>query len=111
MLTYLDSLYDALVARDLPRLHHLVDDHPLARLLPHDALAEVRRFLAGKAFVHAVPLAVLRFRDQTARLLSEAPRAVEPVEPVAAPVTLSAPASTRRKGRRGANQMELPLSA
>jgi hypothetical protein len=110
MLTYLDSLCDALLARDLPRLHHLVDDHPLARLLPHDALAEVRRFLAGKAFVHAVPLAVLRFRDQTARLLSEAPRTAEP-EPVAAPVTLSAPASTRRKGRRGANQMELPLSA
>lgn len=110
MLTYLDSLCDALLARDLPRLHHLVDDHPLARLLPHDALAEVRRFLAGKAFVHAVPLAVLRFRDQTARLLSEAPRAAEP-DAVAAPVTLSAPASTRRKGRRGANQMELPLSA
>jgi hypothetical protein len=110
MLTYLDSLCDALVGRDLPRLHHLVDDHPLARVLPHDAQAEVRRFLAGRAFVHAVPLAVLRFRDQTARLLSEAPRAVEP-EPVAAPATLRAPVSTRRKGRHGANQMELPLSA
>jgi len=97
-----------LTERDLPRLHHLVDDHPLARLLPHDALAEVRRFLAGKAFVHAVPLAVLRFRDQTARLLNEAPRAAEPA---AVSTTLSAPASTRRKGRRGENQMELPLSA
>jgi hypothetical protein len=112
MLTYLDSLCDAMVARDLPRLHHLVDDHPLARLLPREAMAEIRRFLAGKASVHTVPLTVLRFRDQTARLLSEAPRAPEPLEAAAAHMTLSAPASTRRKsGQHAANQMELPLSA
>ncbi len=113
MLTYLDALCDAMVARDLPRLHHLVDDHPLARLLPKEALAEARRFLGGKSFVHAVPLAMLRFRDQTARLLSEAPRAAEPVEPVAPePATLTAPMPARRRGRRRrADQMELPLSA
>jgi hypothetical protein len=104
MLTYLDSLYDALVARDVPRLRHLVDGHPLARLLPADALAEVRRFVAGRVRPHAVPMAVLRFRDQTARLLSEAPRG----EVTADSASPSAPRSTRR--RRG-RQMELPLSA
>jgi hypothetical protein len=122
MLTYLDSLCDALVARDLPRLHHLVDDHPLARLLPPEAQAEVRRFLTGKVFVHAVPLAMFRFRDQTARLLSEAPRVADPIvpaelagapagAPAATSATRGAPASARRKGRRTAHQMELPLSA
>ena len=114
MLTYLDALCDALVVRDLARLHHLVDDHPLARLLPKEALAEVRHFLAGKALAHAVPLATLRFRDQTARLLSEAPRPVSPAEPAGTTpaMTRHAPRSTRRReGRREANQMELPLSA
>ena len=109
MLTYLDSLCDAMVARDLSRLRHLIDDHPLVRLLPKEALAEARRFLAGKASAHAVPLAVLRFRDQTARLLSEAPRTVEP-ELVTVPVSRRALVAPRRKGRRTANQMELPLS-
>ena len=48
MLTYLDSLCDAMVARDVVRLCALIDDHPLARLLPADAASEVRRFTAGK---------------------------------------------------------------
>lgn len=102
MLTYLDSLCDAMVARDLTRLRLLVDDHPLSRLLPSDAMSEVRRFLAGRASPHAVPLLMLRFRDQTARLLSEAPRAAPPV--------MATPTSTKQR-RRGVNQMELPLSA
>ncbi len=106
MLTDLDSLCDAMVGRDLPRLRHLVDDHPLARLLPADALAEVRRFLAGRVGAHAVPLHTLRFRDQTARLLSEKPRA-EPVPTMTAP--MAAPPASRR--RRVAEQTELPLSA
>lgn len=109
MLTYLDALYDAMVARDVTRLRALVEDHPLVRLLPAEAMAEVRRFLAGKASAHAVPLAMLRFRDQTARLLSELPRAAP-----AAAETLSRPplpASAKRRRHRSANQMELPLSA
>ena len=104
MLTYLDALCDAMTARDLARLRHLVDDHPLARLLPAESLAEVRRFLANKAGRHAVPLMTLRFRDQTARLLSEQPRP-----------TAEDPASVARgpahRRRRVAVQTELPLSA
>jgi hypothetical protein len=113
MLTYLDSLCDAMAARDLPRLRDLVEDHPLARLLPADAMSEVRRFLAEKVSVHTVPLVMLRFRDQTARLLSELPRhgATED-EPPAGPATAQrTSSSTGRQRRRRANQMELPLSA
>ena len=109
MLTYLDSLCDALAARDPVRLRDLVDNHPLARLLPADAMAEVRRFLAGKATLHAVPLAMLRFRDQTARLLSELPR--EESASIAAPAVLGPPPVTRRRRRRSVAQTELPLSA
>jgi hypothetical protein len=109
MLAYLDALCDAMVARDLTRLRNLVNDHPLARLLPADAMSEVRRFLAGRTSVHAVPMFMLRFRDQTARLLSELPRPELPSsEPDAMP---RMPASLGRQRRRGANQMELPLSA
>ncbi len=108
MLTYLDSLCDAMMARDLPRLHNLVDDHPLVRLLPAEAMSEVRRFLAQKAGRHAVPLMTLRFRDQTARLLGEPTHDIgAPVRTVPAPM---APVVPRR--RRGtAIQTELPLSA
>ena len=109
MLTYLDSLLDAMAARDLARLRDLVDDNPLVRLLPMEVLAEVRRFLSGKMSVHAVPMVMLRFRDQTARLLSETPRnEVPPGEPS---VAHRMPVSAGRRGRRGANQIELPLSA
>jgi hypothetical protein len=107
MLTYLDSLCDAMVARDLPRLSNLVDDHPLARLLPAEAMAEVRRFLADTVGRHAVPLLTLRFRDQTARLLSEQPRAESVAAPVG-PVRASRPPTRRR---RSTAQTELPLSA
>lgn len=107
MLTYLDSLCDALAARDLPRLRGLVDANPLVRLLPAEALAEVRRFLAQKTGPHAVPLAMLRFRDQTARLLNEPPRAEGEV---AAPMP-GATAPPMRRRRRTAAQTELPLSA
>ncbi|MEK6613101.1 MAG: hypothetical protein AABZ29_09980 [Gemmatimonadota bacterium] len=109
MLTYLDSLCDAMVARDMVRLRALIDDHPLARLLPADATSEVRRFVAGKASVHAVPMVMLRFRDRTARLLSEVPRAELPADESSTPQRLAA--TSRRRGRRRANQMELPLSA
>jgi hypothetical protein len=107
MLTYLDSLCDALVARDLPRLRHLADHHPLARVLPAEAAAEVQRFLAGTVTPHAVPLATLRFRDQTARLLSGtlAPPAAAPPP---APALRSAPPRPRAARRRTA-QTELPL--
>jgi len=105
MLTYLDSLCDAMVARDEPRLRNLVEGHPLVRLLPADAMAEVRRFLSAKLSRHAVPLAMLRFRDQTARLLSEQPRADLPL-PVALP-----PKREQRRRRRISAQTELPLSA
>lgn len=103
MLAYLDSLCDAMAARDTARLRNLVDGHPLARLLPADALAEVRRFLAGKVSAHTVPLETLRFRDQTARLLNEQPRGV----PAMAVPSVSAP----RRRRPAAEQTELPLSA
>jgi len=106
MLAYLDSLCDAMVARDLTRLRNLVNDHPLARLLPSDAMSEVRRFLAGKTTVHAVPMVMLRFRDQTARLLREKPRTELPLAASPMPPRLAAPARRRR-----AKQMELPLSA
>jgi hypothetical protein len=106
MLTYLDSLCDAMTARDAARLHHLVDDHPLARLLPADAMAEVRRFLTQKVGRHAVPLATLRFRDQTARLLNELPQGGVPVPSL---TPLQAPPVTVR--RRASPQTELPLSA
>lgn len=109
MLTYLDSLCDAMTARDLPRLRDLVDDHPLARLLPGEAMAEVRRFLAGKAGRHTVPLVMLRFRDQTARLLSELPRARAEETELHEEAPRVRP--NRRRPRRRANQMELPLSA
>ena len=113
MLTYLDSLCDAMAARDLPRLRHLVDDHPLARLLPAEAMAEVRRFLAGKVGRHAVPLMTLRFRDQTARLLSEQPREEAAATPAAAaaPATVRASRAPARRRRQSASQTELPLSA
>lgn len=107
MLTYLDSLCDAMAARDLPRLRDLIDEHPLARVLPADAVAEVRRFLAAKIGMHTVPLAMLQFRDQTARLLNEAPRPdAAPAEPPSV-----APHAPRRRHRRAATQTELPLSA
>ncbi|MHB8837357.1 MAG: hypothetical protein ACYC7F_00190 [Gemmatimonadaceae bacterium] len=93
--------------RDLPRLRNLVEGHPLARLLPADAMQEVRRFLAQKAGRHAVPMATLRFRDQTARLLNEAPHT--PALESAPPAVPSVQASPRR--RRSALQTELPLSA
>lgn len=107
MLTYLDSLCEALVARDLPRLRHLADDHPLARVLPAEAADEVRRFLAGAVSPHAVPLATLRFRDQTIRLLSGAP--VSPDAPPAEPVPPRSAPARHRTGRRRAAQTELPL--
>lgn len=106
MLTYLDALCDAMVARDVVRIRALFDDHPMARLLPADATAEVRRFAAGKATVHAVPLVMLRFRDQTARLLSELPRAEMPL----AESQPRQPVPGRRRRRR-TRQMELPLPA
>ncbi len=109
MLTYLDSLCDAMVAHDAGRLRALLDGHPLARLLPADAMSEVRRFLAGKASVHAVPLVMLRLRDQTARLLNETPRAESPLPEAAVPQRGPVPAGRQR--RRRVNQMELPLSA
>lgn len=107
MLTYLDSLCDAMTARDVARLHNLVDDHPLARLLPADAMAEVRRFLTQKVSRHAVPLVTLRFRDQTARLLNELPQGGVPAPPLT-PMQ-GPPVATRR--RRASLQTELPLSA
>jgi hypothetical protein len=112
MLAYLDALCDAMVARDLTRLRDLVNDHPLARLLPSAAMSEVRRFLAGRTTVHAVPMTMLRFRDQTARLLSEAPRTEQAPSESSTVEHVPALVSRRaRQGRRGANQMELPLSA
>ena len=105
MLTYLDSLCDAMTTRDVARLHHLVDDHPLARLLPADAVAEARRFLAQKVGRHAVPLITLRFRDQTARLLNDLPHATS----ATSAHVQTPPASTRR--RRSTLQTELSLSA
>lgn len=108
MLTYLDSLCDAMATRDLPRLHNLVDDHPLARLLPAEAMSEVRRFLAQKAGRHAVPLMTLRFRDQTARLLGERPQGTGASERAVPAQVVHAPA---RRRRRSAIQTELPLSA
>lgn len=108
MLTYLDSLCDAMTTRDLLRLRNLVDDHPLARLLPAEAMAEVRRFLAQKVGRHVVPLATLRFRDQTARLLSEFPEdGIAPPHTAAPPLVKGTP----RRRRRLALQTELPLSA
>jgi hypothetical protein len=108
MLTYLDSLCDAMVARDLPRLHNLVDDHPLVRLLPAEAMSEVRRFLAQKVGRHAVPLMTLRFRDQTARLLGEPTQGPgTSVRSVPAPMVPVVP----RRRRGAAIQTELPLSA
>ena len=107
MLTYLDSLCDAMTTRDVARLHNLVDDHPLARLLPADAMAEVRRFLTQKVSRHTVPLVTLRFRDQTARLLNELPPGGVPAPSLA---SMQAPPDTARR-RRASLQTELPLSA
>lgn len=106
MLTYLDSLCEAMAARDLPRLRHLLEDHPLVRLLPADALREARRFLARHPGRHAVPLAMLQFRDQTARLLGERPAAVERAEPPQRAPQRTVPAPRRR---RATLQTELPL--
>ena len=106
MLTYLDSLCDAMRTRDLPRLRHLIDGHPLARLLPAEALGEARRFLAQKAGRHAVPFATLQFRDQTARLLNEAPLSSGAVGSPAPRAV-----APRRRPRRATQQTELPLSA
>ena len=107
MLTYLDFLCDAMAMRDLTRLRDLVDDHPLARVLPADAMAEVRRFLTAQVGVHTVPLAMLQFRDQTARLLNEPPRADN--APTGGMVQATRPNAPRR--RRATTQTELPLSA
>jgi hypothetical protein len=109
MLTYLDSLCEAMAARDQARLRHLLEDHPLVRLLPADALREARRFLAKHPGRHAVPLATLQFRDQTARLLGERPeRPATPAldEPPRRDPSRAAPAARRR---RASLQTELPL--
>ena len=108
MLTYLDSLCDAMATRDLPRLHNLVDDHPLVRLLPAEAMSEVRRFLAQKVSRHAVPLMTLRFRDQTARLLGELPHGTASAARAVPAQQVHAPP---RRRRRSGIQTELPLSA
>ena len=116
MLTYLDSLCEAMATRDMPRLRNLVEDHPLARLLPADAMNEVRHFLAQKAGRHAVPLVTLRFRDRTARLLSELPgdavqrASASPLPAMTAQTATRTPKHTSRR-RRSTLQTELPLSA
>lgn len=109
MLTYLDSLCEAMAARDLPRLRHLLEDHPLVRLLPADALREARRFLARHPGRHAVPLAMLQFRDQTARLLGERPERQATVEREALPRREPRRTVPAPRRRRATLQTELPL--
>jgi hypothetical protein len=110
MLTYLDSLCEAMAARDLPRLRHLLEDHPLVRLLPADALREARRFLTQHPGRHAVPLATLQFRDQTARLLGERPEHQAPPALDESPRRKPPRAAAAARRRRTTLQTELPLS-
>lgn len=94
MLAFLESLCEALIARDTPRILALLS-HPLARALPRAVRDEARAIAAGDARHAVTPLRTLRLYHQTAQLLGGSS---DPATPK--------PASGGSRERR---QMELPL--
>ena len=67
MLSYLDGLCDALLARDTEEVRLLLD-HPLAAALPPAVRAEAQRGTSGHPPASWVPLQTLRFTHQVAHL-------------------------------------------
>jgi hypothetical protein len=122
VLAYLDALIDALALRDVAEVQRLLA-HPLARILPEPARAEVVALLEVRTDPRTAPLRVMQLRHQTAELLRESPPIADlPVpadatdaDAVTAPDGApraprpQAPARARRPARLV--QMELPLSA
>jgi hypothetical protein len=95
MLTYLNALCVALLARDSEATRRLLE-HPLAGALPASVRHEAAQVVAGTTPVNGIPLDALKLYHQTAHCLGVAreqkPRPVE------------------AKGRRDrTTQMELPL--
>jgi phage baseplate assembly protein W len=99
VLAFLDSLCDALIARDGSRIRSLLA-HPLARALPRSVRDEARAIASGDPRRTLAPLHALRLYHQTAHLLG-----------VSADLTACGDvrASPARDGER--RQMELPLQA
>lgn len=119
MLAYLDALLDALAVRDTAEVQRLLA-HPLARILPDAARAEVMTVADGRTDALAAPLRVMQLRHQTAELLQDAPPVADLAERAPASERTEvgdAPRAPRAhptdRTRRPARlvQMELPLSA
>ena len=92
MLSFLDSLCGALIARDVLRIRQLLA-HPLSRALPRAVRDEAAAIAAGGREAVA-PLQAMRFYHQTAHLLG---------------VRLDPAARGRRSRDAAYRQMDLPL--
>ena len=99
MLAFLDSLCDALIARDADRITRLLA-HPLARALPAGVRDEAVAIAQGGRRGFAAPLRTLRLYHQTAHLLGVS------ADPATNSTRLPAP---RPQAER--RQMELPLGS
>ncbi|HJU64983.1 MAG TPA: hypothetical protein VJ596_04865 [Gemmatimonadaceae bacterium] len=75
MLSYLDQLCSALLARNEIEVYRLLK-HPLARALPRPVREEALAIARGKASGMRAPIHALRFYHQTAQLLLEEPESV-----------------------------------
>lgn len=84
MLSYLDGLCDALLARDSEEVRRLLED-PQAATLPGDVRAEALRGTSGHPPAAWVPLHTLRYTHQMAHLEAATASPVAPVAPVATP--------------------------
>ena len=87
MLSYLDGLCDALLARDSDEVRRLLT-LPLAASLPPIVLAEVRRGTSGHPPASWVPLQTLRITHQMAHF---AGAAADPAVPDRKPVYARTP--------------------
>lgn len=94
MLTFLDSLCAALIARDAIRIRQLLA-HPLSRALPRAVRDEASAIASGASHGFVAPLQALRLYHQTAHLLG---------------VRLDPAVRTRHPGRgQQQRQIDLPL--
>jgi len=109
VLEYLDAMIAAITVRDGAAVDRLLA-HPLVRILPHAARAEVEALRHGAPDAPVAPLRLMQLRHQTAELLREAPLVADRAEPSdnARPSARVAP---RPAARGRLVQMELPLSA
>jgi len=96
MLSFLDSLCGALIARDVTRIRLLLA-HPLSRALPRAVRDEAGAIAGGTSRGFVAPLQTMRLYHQTAHLLG-----------VRSDPAVPRPATRRENVRR---QMDLPLEA